>query len=321
MDLISVIVPVYNVEKYLSRCIESIMNQTYFQLEIILVNDGSSDSSGRLCDSYKQQDARIIVVHKNNGGLSDARNSGIDIARGNYILFVDSDDYIATNCVERLHNLIREYKADIAMCGHKNFYDEVDIGLQEAEEIVEYTNMEALTEMLYQKNVYQSAWGKIYKAELFSKIRYPVGYLYEDLLCTYSLFLESKTIVQNKSQLYYYFQRSDSIMKRKFDIRNMDRIKLSENILQDIKRNHHILEKAGISRVFISSVQVLREIPLKSNEFKIEYKKMKSNIQKYRKVVLFDKKAKKINRIIAGACYLPLGLVQRFGCIYKWIFA
>ena len=126
-ELISVVVPVYNVEKYIDKCINSIINQTYKNLEIILVDDGSPDNCGNICDEYAKKDNRIIVIHKENGGLSDARNTGIEVSKGKYITFIDSDDYISDNYVSFLYNLIIEYKADISIGKHYVLYENGEI--------------------------------------------------------------------------------------------------------------------------------------------------------------------------------------------------
>ena len=170
-DLISVIVPVYKVEKYLEKCIESVLKQTYTNLQIILVDDGSPDNCGKICDEYAKKDSRIEVIHKINGGLSDARNVGINRANGRYIGFVDSDDYIKEDMYEKLINLIKEYDADISIC---NLYDVID-GKEYVRNkdngIHEYSRIDILKEILLDKNIQSYAWNKLYKKELFDEIK------------------------------------------------------------------------------------------------------------------------------------------------------
>lgn len=214
-ELISVIVPVYKVEKYLERCVESIRRQTYSNLEIILVDDGSPDRCPEICDGYVKLDSRIQVIHKKNGGLSDARNAGIEIAKGKYIGFVDSDDYIHPEMYENLYKAIVKYRADISVCGVKKVYSEqYIIEEQNILEVKRYDGRQAVAN-IYDAELYLEsvvAWNKLYRKELFISIRYPKGKIHEDEFTTYRLFYESDRVVRVNVQYYYYFQRKDSIM-------------------------------------------------------------------------------------------------------------
>lgn len=324
MELISVIVPIYNVQNYLKRCVDSITNQTYSNLEIILVDDGSTDTSGEICDQYAKQDERIIVIHQENGGLSQARNSGMKIMTGNYVVFIDSDDFVSEDYVEYLSLLINQYDADISVCCHKKFYenryfDENKGKIDEFKTKV-FSGEEAVEDLCYQKHLYNSAWAKMYDTKLFDGISYPVGCLYEDLGTTYKLFLKSKRIVMGYEQKYFYFQRQNSIMHFKFSYRNMDRVILSKQLYDDVKDISDALKKAASSRFFISNIQVLREIPYEAREFIEERKQIEQNIKKYRKLVLKDRNGKKINRLIALSTYFDLKGVQRLGKIYKFFY-
>lgn len=217
-DLISVIIPVYKVEQYLSNCLESLINQTYSNLEIIVVDDGSPDACPQICDDYMKKDSRIKVIHKENGGLSDARNAGIKIATGKYIGFVDSDDYIHPKFYEILYKNIMEYDADISVCNFVNTTQLNWYGGKQSKEMVEFNNIEAL-EALYSDNVQMQkamvvAWNKLYKRELFKKIHYPLGKTNEDEFVIHHILYQSKKIIYIDSELYYYLQRTDSIMSR-----------------------------------------------------------------------------------------------------------
>lgn len=207
--LISVIVPIYNVEKYLEQCIKSLVNQTYSNLEIILVDDGSVDKSGEICDIWEKADSRIIVIHKRNGGLSDARNAGIEIASGDWFMFVDSDDYVMNVFCEHALQLVEESLSDIGVFNYKfcwednfNISEECISGLQE--------NKEAMYQLLSGKTK-NYAWNKIYKKELFKNVRYPVGKVWEDIGTTYKLFASAEKINFSLEVLYCYRQRSESI--------------------------------------------------------------------------------------------------------------
>lgn len=211
-ELITVIIPVYKVEKYLDRCMETVLSQTYSNLEIILVDDGSPDTCPQLCDEYAVKDARVKVIHKENGGLSDARNVAIDIAKGKYIGFVDSDDYIQNDMFEKLYCAAKEYNADIVICGHYvERKDTLSIEEKPYDEIVVYNSIEAQTELIKDINMKSYAWDKLYKAELFNGVRYPKGRNYEDIATTYLLYENSNRICRIPELLYYYQIREDSI--------------------------------------------------------------------------------------------------------------
>lgn len=210
-ELISIIVPVYKVESYLKKCIKSIVNQTYRNIEIILVDDGSPDDCGKICDEFSEQDSRIVVIHKENGGLSDARNAGLDIAKGNYIGFVDSDDWIACDMYEKLLNAIHKYDAEIAICCIKKIRkDKTEV--QDIERNIVYSKQKALYELIVDKNVNSFAWNKLYKKELFQNLRFPKGRVFEDTLFMYQIFEKANRVVHINEPLYYYLRRDDSIL-------------------------------------------------------------------------------------------------------------
>lgn len=220
-ELITIIVPIYKVEGYLQRCINSILKQTYSNLEIILVDDGSPDNCGKICDEYAIQDERIKVIHKENGGLSDARNAGIDIANGDYITFVDSDDWIHTQYIEKLYSLLVKTNSDISICNFtKTNTENVQIDNCK-EDVLEFTNLEAL-EQFYDKFSVQIvvAWGKLYKKCLFKNIRFPIGRIHEDEFTTYKLLYKANKIALTTNPLLYYWQREDSIMGSGYNIKH-----------------------------------------------------------------------------------------------------
>lgn len=215
-NLVSVIVPVYNVEKYITICVESILRQTYKNLEIILVDDGSTDNSGKICDSYSSKDCRIMVIHKENGGLSDARNVGIDHAKGDYLILVDSDDYINSKMIEiMLSNAIR-FESDIVACEYKKVKD--DNGAEEIKKNVEtlrYSNKQTLVK-LYSGELSEISFiavCKLYKREMFGDIEFPVGRYYEDTFTTHKLINKAKDVVIVREGLYYYRVREGSIIQ------------------------------------------------------------------------------------------------------------
>lgn len=254
-DLISIIIPVYKVEKYLEKCIESVLKQTYTNLQIILVDDGSPDNCGKICDEYAKKDSRIEVIHKANGGLSDARNVGISKAKGRYIGFVDSDDYIKEDMYEILLNLIKKYDADVSIC---NLYDVID-GKEYVRNkdngIHEYSRIDILKEILLDKNIQSYAWNKLYKKELFDEIKYPIGKKYEDIGTTFYLFEKCNKIVVTSEPEYYYLKRADSLVNNVTESTILDYTEIiiqrylyiKQNIKELRKYNNYYLAKTLIT--------------------------------------------------------------------------
>lgn len=210
--LISIIVPVYNVEKYLERCVNSIINQTYKNIEIILVDDGSKDNSGKMCDELKQKDDRIKVIHKENGGLSDARNAGLKIATGEYIGFVDSDDYIKEDMFETMYNLSKNHNAEISIVSFYELYKEKVIGVRDSKKLEELDKIGAIKELLIDTKIQSYAWNKLFKKELFDGIEFPTNKNFEDIATTLLLFERANKIVLLEDPKYYYIRRDDSIV-------------------------------------------------------------------------------------------------------------
>ncbi len=211
-ELISIIVPVYNVEEYLEKCVESIINQTYKNIEIILVDDGATDNSGKICDELGKKDDRIIVIHKANGGLSDARNAGLKIAKGEYIGFVDSDDYIAEDMFETLYNLNKKYNSEISIVSFYEIYKGKVIGVRDSKKLEELTKIEAIRELLIDTNIQSYAWNKLFKKELFEGLEFPTNKNFEDIATTLLLFEKANKVVLLEDPKYYYVRRDNSII-------------------------------------------------------------------------------------------------------------
>lgn len=211
-DLVTVIVPVYKVKNYIDKCVCSILGQSYSNLEVILVDDGSPDECGQICDDYAKKDSRIVVVHKENGGLSSARNAALDIAKGQWILCVDSDDYIHHDMVEKMLTAAEEYDADIVISSyyHENG-DKLSIVDRISDDVMVMDRMEALERLIADQEIKNYAWGKLCRAQLYDGVRYPDGRNYEDIATTYYLFDKANKIVKIPEYLYYYVVRDDSI--------------------------------------------------------------------------------------------------------------
>lgn len=237
MAIISIIVPVYKVEDYLERCIKSLINQTLKDIEIILVDDGSPDRSREICDKFKEIDNRIKVIHKNNGGLSDARNAGLEVASGEYIAFVDSDDWIDSDMMEVLHNLSQKYDADIVECSWREIYtDKIREETNNTEQIIEGNNIFALRSQLQWKYFKSVVWNKLYKKYLFNYIRFPKGRLHEDEFTTYKLFYFSKKLVYVDISKYNYDKTREESITATFKEKNLDIIDAMQERLEFFKK-------------------------------------------------------------------------------------
>lgn len=225
MPTISVIVPVYKVEKYIHRCVDSILGQTYADFELILVDDGSPDNCGAICDEYAAKDSRVVVIHQKNGGLSSARNAGIDIATGAYISFVDSDDYIYPNYLERLYEVLVEFDADISVCKMIEFSNDIP-QLRESNSVPKaYHNIEICNMLCdYRKAIgIVEACGKLYKKKLFEYIRFPVGRLHEDQFVSHRIMYAAEKTAITEAQLYGYFYNPVGITKQ-FSVKRYDNV-------------------------------------------------------------------------------------------------
>ena len=233
MNKISIIVPVYNVEQYLGKCLDSIINQTYKNIEIILINDGSTDNSLEICNYYKEKDSRIIVINKENGGQSSARNSGLKVSTGNYIMFVDSDDKINLRCCELLIDTILKNNSDIVIGDSSSDEKEIDKDLQFDDNKVELINKDILYNYFLDGKV--APWGKLYKRSIISDIEFEHGKISEDLDFNYRVFERCKNFSFIKLPVYYYNQESISTCRSKLKLGDFYAIEISKNIADSVK--------------------------------------------------------------------------------------
>ncbi len=286
-DLISVIVPVYNVEKYIARCLRSILKQTYENFEVIVVDDGATDESGSICEEFAARDNRIKVIHKPNGGLSDARNMGIKYAEGNYITFVDSDDYIDNKFLARLYNICIENHTEIAICRYKRTTQDSSGGDQNSATEI-FTNIQALEQMLYQKKYNMSACAKLYKRELFDGIYFPRGELYEDVNTTYKVIDRAGRVGYCGDQLYYYYVNPDSITCNSFHAGKMAYVTHMEEVLCFINKKYPALRRAAEFRYIWANIHIWVHMP-SGGMYRNQEKKIRSNIKAYRWNVIRDR--------------------------------
>lgn len=277
-DLISVIVPIYNIKDYIERCVNSIINQTYINLEIILVDDGSNDGSSEICDKLQQRDKRIKVVHKTNGGSSDARNKGVYIAKGQFISFVDGDDVISASMIEELYTKMIKFDADIAMCRMEKIYEDrkyptKEFPFKNKEEIF---SSEEVLKLLFLDIIDCGPCNKLYKSSLFEKALFPVGKLNEDFAILYKLFSYSRKVVYSSEILYHYFFRENSNTSQTFNETQFDKIDNALDAVMYIScfnRNLLLYAKSYLYKQSFYLLNTLYEKKL-TNQFKSRYKQI-----------------------------------------------
>ena len=281
-SLISIIVPVYKVEPYLRKCVESIINQTYTNLEIILVDDGSPDNCGTICDEYALKDSRIKVIHKENGGLSDARNAGLDIATGDYIGFVDSDDWIEPQMYGKLLDLLLNYGADMALGGVAD--DVVTGGEVKTVKVSDYGNTPRSEDKLSAMRCYffgsWAAWDKLYRRELFDGIRFPMGEINEDEAIVLHLLDRCEKVCYTNEICYHYIKRanSGSITTSSFSAKKLAWVKHCRDNLAFIREKYPELEIYALQRYRSSLLWSLSEIALQNSGYDLEWKTLKGEL-------------------------------------------
>lgn len=260
-QLISVVVPVYNVSKYLNECIESIINQTYETIEILLIDDGSTDGSSEICDEWGKRDSRVVVKHKINGGLSDARNVGIAEARGSWITFIDSDDVVHRRLIEYLYLIAIESSSQISICNLVHWYDGQNPSFSSETKRVEFEPEDAICEMLYQRSFLVSACGKLYSKQCFDGICYPVGKLFEDSATTHLIFEHADKIVFGNAGYYAYRHRGSSITTAEFSFKDLDIWDICTEISRRYEKNQ-IIRGAAKSYQLSAALRIILNAPV-----------------------------------------------------------
>ena len=255
--LISVIVPAYNAEAFLDQCLQSIVLQDYSRLEIIVVDDGSTDGTAALCDQWAERDERIRVIHQPNGGHSAARNAALDVMTGELVMMVDSDDVLHPEFVSTLLELQQRDDADIAVGGYIPFYgDAPAFPTQEKPSLRRYDQQDAILAVLYQHGLTHSPWGRLFKASLFDGIRFPLGIIYEDLAIIYPL-LKKCSKISTTSRVLYGYRQHDSNSMRVFSPRRADVLKVCEQLEHDISQHDEQYLKAVRSRLLSAYFNLL----------------------------------------------------------------
>lgn len=310
-EKISVIVPIYNVEKYLDRCIESILKQTYKNIEIILVDDGSTDNSGKMCDQFAKRDNRIKVIHKKNGGMSDARNVGLDFVSGEYIAFVDSDDWISPVMFERLYSILKKYKTEIVVCEPIYAYETYIDEQQFSGKSFELSKRKAIELLIEDRKFRSVVWNKLYARRLWADIRFPKGKHYEDVHIVYKIYDMCETISFLDQGLYYYFQRSQSIVHSTNFESHMELVHAVEERAKFLKLKYPDMTPRLSASVISSVLIVYRELGIYKIKIDKNTKKyMRKKINSYKRKNIFQYLSPRMK--IEYVLYLitPEGLVK-----------
>ncbi len=304
--LISVIVPVYNVEDYLDQCMESIVGQTYPHLEILMVDDGSTDNSGTLCDQWAERDQRIRVIHQENGGLSAARNTALDAMSGELVIMVDSDDVLHPDAVSILLQAIQAHHADVAI-GSFVVFDGKDVNwptITSENTVRHYDSQAALKAIYYQDKLTNSSCWRLFKASLFNDVRYPVGKYYEDLAIVYPLYKKCSLVVGIDDAVYGYRQRNDSILGR-FSLKRADVLDICEQLERQVQTEDVELLHAVRSRLLSAYFNILLlSYQDKEQDFKELQDRCWKGIKRLRHNCLIDSNVRPKNKAGIIASYL-----------------
>lgn len=321
--IVSVIVPIYKVELYLERCLDSIVNQTYNNLEIILVDDGSPDKCPEICDRYAKKDNRIKVIHKRNGGLSSARNAGIDVMKGKYVTFIDSDDFIREDAIEKWMNYVQKEDVCIVV-GKYQIYNKGDVLNQEdINSVKKWSAYDAFRYMFINDGKLCSAWGKLYDARLFETLRYPESIQYaEDMYVIHLLFQKAENIIFVDAVQYYYSQEGESLVRSAFSEKKLQRVEAVEKWIDFIGSFYPELMEEVTSYYAGILIDLCMEIENNAAEYaKDAYKRYRGILVKEYKRFSKNKYMRKSNVIklslIKNNCTLPYQLYRKKRFQYK----
>lgn len=289
MEKISVIMPVYNIENYLTRALECLINQTFKDLEIILIDDGSTDESGKICDKYQKKDSRFKVIHQKNSGVSVARNVGLKAATGKYIGFVDSDDVISLEMYEVLYRNIKSILADVSVCNYQSFSEAVPTLINNDNRLVCYTGNEVIKDLISDGKITNFLWNKLFKKELFNEIIFPEGKIYEDMYVLPKIFEKAKKVCYTESKLYGYYQRSNSYVNNYTMIKNENYLDFCNEIYNYLLKYHDLYHELEIYRCFSIYSAFLQAAKSRSKEI-ITSKRMQVELKKFRKYFKINSK-------------------------------
>lgn len=317
--LISIVIPVYNLSRYIGRCIDSVIRQTYRNIEIILVDDGSTDDSLMICNKYAQRDSRIRVITKENGGPASARNTGIDYAKGEYIANIDGDDILNEEYISYLYNLIVQNDVDMSICEFAAFSEIEELekicNKKSIEKVLVMNKEEALETLLYQKYYITSNWCRLYKSYILKNEKFLEGNCADDVATNHRFIMRANRVAYGTKKLYYYYQRKDSIIHSWVIQRERDCERASRDMYELVKAEFPNLEAAAASKFFSANVQILAHISF-VEIYDQKHEIILKNIKEFRFKVLCDKKSRKVNRLVALASYGGMWLIRL--CLYAY---
>lgn len=309
MNKISIVVPIYKVEQYLPKCIESLITQTYKNIEIILVDDGSPDRCGEICDEYAKKDTRIKVIHKPNGGLSDARNAALDVMKGEWVTCIDSDDFIAPDYIETLYSLCKKYNCKMSVADWYIFPvgTEPTVPKRTVKEKL-FGRNEALEDMFNQRHFDVSACVKLYHHSLFDDVRYPVGMLFEDLQTTFKLVLKCDNgVAYSNKQIYYYMFRPGSIEGTAFSEKKMDSAIQVFKVMKSYEGDLKVVGRALKSKLASFCLHLVLKMPQDYTKGNVLY----DYIRQVRFDVMTNRKARLKTRIGCFITYWGFGITRK----------
>lgn len=313
---ISVVLPVYNVKQYIDKCMESVLNQTYSNLEIILVDDGSTDGSSEVCDHYADIDERVKVIHKQNGGLSSARNAGTLEATGDYITYIDSDDYVTPTYVEYLYELIAKYQTPMSLCTHSVLYEDGKETVYGAGGQEVLSSRECLERMLYHDVIDTSAWAKMFCIELARKYMFPEGKLFEDIGNVYNFFIDSEQIACGYDSQYYYIVRKNSIVTGNFNVKKLELLEMTDKMSEEVLTKYPDLCNATLRRRVYARFSTLNQMQ-DVTDYEMEKKSLISFIKENASTVLNDVKTPKRDKLAILLIKISYNLYRICWKIYK----
>ena len=318
--MIDVIIPVYNTSKYLSRCMNSLLNQTYTQFNVILVNDGSTDNSGELCDKYASEHENISAYHKENGGLSSARNYGIEKSTAEYITFVDPDDYVNKHWLEVLWKAMDKYDADMVSAGVTMVYDTSDVGADDDTYGLAYSELiekdEAYRRMFAQLDIDVSMCTKLFKRKIFDEIRFPIGELYEDMQVIGQVVEACERIVAMDNKGYFYYQRAESIMYGSMSEKRMKLVSCMESLHEQMDKRYPKAEEAARTRCVRCYIHVFNRT-IFDDAFKAQEEELRKKIVQEKKFVRKGQYFGRHEKVAVEMIALNVGLYKLFLKIYR----
>lgn len=311
--LISVIIPVYNVEYYLEKCLVSVINQTYNNLEIIVVNDGSTDKSLFICNKFAEKDHRVVIISQENQGQAQARNNAINFSRGEFITFLDSDDYMHSECIQMLYENLIMTCSDISIVGYKKVNSHnYELRKKRKKKIEVFTSEQALQELFYQKKFDSAPWAKMTKAEIIKSNLFPNGIIYEDLATTYKWFHNSKRICFENTELLAYFNNNKGTMNTQFNAKTLIQIDIVDDIFCFIEKNYPKVLNSIKAKQFSCYSQVLMKIYESKYQNIVHEQKIWQGILQIRKNVFWDKNTRIKNKVAVIISYFGLETYKKF---------